>query len=81
LKTYLFRIELEPDEEKWAAHCPALLEKGGATWGHTREEALNNIRDVIQMVVQSLVERGEPIPETPADQVQVIIEDKVAVTV
>jgi len=81
LKTYLFQVVLEPDEDKWAAHCPALLDKGGATWGHTQEEALNNIRDVVQVVVQSLVEHGEPIPETPPDQVQVIVEDKVAVTV
>jgi predicted RNase H-like HicB family nuclease len=39
-----------------------LEEKGGATWGKTREEALGNIREVAQMVIESMLEDGEPLP-------------------
>ena len=81
MTTYIFKVVVEPDEDKWSAYCPALLEQGGATWGNTKEEALQHIHEVVQMVVQSLVEHGEPIPESPADEVQVSPESKVAVTI
>jgi len=59
MKTYVFKIVLEPDEERWFAYCPALEKKGGATWGYTRDEALKNIREVIEMTIGFLV--GAPI--------------------
>jgi len=43
MKTYNFRIVVEPDGERWHAYCPALVRQGGATWGHTQQEALKNI--------------------------------------
>ena len=33
------------------------------------------------MVVESLIEHGEPIPESPSDQMQVTVAPRVAVTV
>ena len=81
MKTYNFKIVMEPDGERWLAYCPALVEKGGATWGHTKQEALKNIQEVVQMVVESLVEHGEALPTEPADQVQVSGEPQVAVVV
>jgi len=45
VKTYLFRVVIEPDDGKWRAYCPALEEKGAATWGNTFEEALKNIQE------------------------------------
>ena len=33
------------------------------------------------MVVESLTEHGQPVPEGPSDQVQVTIEPRVAITV
>jgi len=80
-KSYVFRVVVEPDEDRWHAYAPALVSQGGATWGYTREEALANIGDVVQMVVESLVEHGEPIPEEPEDEVQVFSEPRVAVTI
>jgi predicted RNase H-like HicB family nuclease len=52
---------LEPDEDAqgnsaWHAYCPALESLGGATSGRTRDEALRNINQVVQMVVQEFVE-------------------------
>ena len=81
MKTYTFKVVVEPDEDRWHAYCPALLQKGGATWGYTEKEALKNIREVVQMVVESLLEHGDPIPEQPGEQVEVSLQPKVAVTV
>ena len=63
MTTYIFKVVVEPDEDKWSAYCPALLKQGAATWGNTEEEALRHIHEVVQMVVQTLLEDGEPIPE------------------
>ena len=60
MKTYNYSIVVEPDGERWHAFCPALVQHGAATWGHTRPEALRNIQEVVQMVVESLKEHGEP---------------------
>jgi predicted RNase H-like HicB family nuclease len=60
----------------------ALVERGGATWGMTPEEALANLETVVKMVVASLAEHGEPIAETaPSGSVEVSTEPLVAVTV
>jgi predicted RNase H-like HicB family nuclease len=80
-KSYVFKVVVEPDEDRWHAYAPALVGQGGATWGYTREEALKNITEVVQMVVESLAEHGDMIPEEPEDQVQVFSEPRVAVTV
>ena len=81
MKTYNFRIVVEPDGERWHAYCPALVGQGAATWGHTQLEALKNIQEVVQMVVESLMEHGEALPTEPADQVHVSGEPQVAVIV
>src|SRR5258708_2574609 len=81
MQTYTFKVVVEPDEDRWHAYCPALIRQGGATWGHTPEEALKNIEDVVKMVVESLRENGESVPEGPSGQVSVYLEPLVAVTV
>lgn len=81
MKTYIFRIVIEPDEDRWFAYCPILEEKGAATWGYTKEEALKNIKEVIEMVVESMIEHGEKIPEEPEREVKISSEPLVAVTV
>ena len=81
MKTYVFRVVVEPDEDCWFAYCPVLEEKGGATWGCTKEEALRNIREVVEMTIESLIEHGEPVPEEPEAEVRISPEPLVAVTV
>jgi len=81
MKSYSFKVVVEPDGERWHAYCPALVRQGGATWGYTRQEAVRNIQEVVQMVVESLVEHGEAVPEEPSDQVHVLSEPQVAVIV
>ena len=80
-KTYVFNVVIEPGKDVWSAYCPALLTAGAATWGYTREEAINSIEEVVKMVVGSLIDHGEQVPEEPADQVQLATEPRVAVNV
>ena len=70
MKSYIFPVTLEPDEDVWRAYVPDLESKGAATWGHTKEEALHNIQEVAQMVIEVLLEDGEPLPPsvTVSDQ-------------
>lgn len=82
MTTYTFIAVVEPDEDRWYAYCPALVRRGGTTWGETREEALANLEQVVKMVVASMVEHGEPIVEgAPKGTAWVSEEPLVAVTV
>ena len=73
MKTYTFKIVLETDEDfdgnpsGWHAYCPALERQGASTWGATESEALKNINEVVRMVVESMLEHGEHLPEGPPD--------------
>ena len=62
MKSHVFRVVLEQDEDAWRTFIPELESKGAATWGHTKQEALRNIHDVAKMVIGSLLENGEPLP-------------------
>ena len=75
--SYVYRVVLEPDGEGWFVHSPTLNKKGGATWGRTKEEALEKINEVIGMILEELIEEGEAIPE----DVAVSQEPLVAVTI
>lgn len=81
MKTYLFRVVVEPDDDRWVAYCPALEEKGGATWGRTYEEALENIQVAVRLTIESMRAHGESIPDGPEQDVRVMSEPAVAVTV
>lgn len=61
MKSYVFRVVLEPDADKWRAYVPELEVKGAATWGHTKEEAMRNIQEVVRMVIEAVREDGEPV--------------------
>ena len=80
MRNYLFRVVVEPDEDRWHAYCPALEDVGGATWGNTREEALKNIREVVELITEELIEDGEHIPEALENEVQIFAEPRVMVT-
>ncbi len=71
LKSYTFRVVLErdkwPDEPEevavWRAYVPALEEKGAATWGSTREEALQNLQEILVVILEELLREGQPLPQ------------------
>ena len=77
MKSYIFKVVLEqdkwPDEPNeaavWRAYVPALAHKGAASWGQTQNEALDNLRTALEMVIGHLRETGQPIPETPSEEV------------
>jgi len=77
VRSYVFKVVVEPDEDKWHASIPELENRGAATWGRTREEALQNIQEVAQMVIEEMLEDGEPVPAG----VVMYEEPRVAVTV
>lgn len=65
MKSYVVKVVIEDDEfedgrKAFHAYCPAI--QGARTWGFTREEALDNIRTVVKMALDSLVKEGKPIP-------------------
>ena len=77
LTTDTFKVVVEPDEERWRACVPSLEHLGAATWGYSREEALEHIREVLEMVVAELVEEGKALP----GEVQVSEEPLISITV
>ncbi len=77
MKSYVFRVVLQQDEDVWRAFIPELEAKGASTWGNTKEEALRNIHEVAQMVIEALLEDGEPLPPRTTE----IDQPVVAVTV
>jgi predicted RNase H-like HicB family nuclease len=64
MKTYLFDIELEPDQEGWRAFHPPLEDIGASTWGKSKEEALNNIQEVLSLILDELSEEEKPLAHT-----------------
>ncbi|RLC71531.1 MAG: type II toxin-antitoxin system HicB family antitoxin [Chloroflexi bacterium] len=58
----VFRVRavLEPDEDGFHAFCPGL--PGCHTWGSTKAEALENLREAASLYLESLIAHGEPIP-------------------
>ena len=80
MQTYTFRVLIEPDEDRWLAYCPALDHYAAETWGYTKDEARKNIHEVIRMVVEDLLEEGDPIPKESCDSSRVSSE-QVAVSV
>ena len=75
MTSYVLRVVLEPDEDAWRAYVPDLEARGAATWGTSREEALRNIQEVAQMVVENMIEDGEALPEST------VVSDEPAVAV
>ena len=87
MKSYLFKVVFEqdkwPDEPDakaiWRAYIPAL--PAAHAWGDTQQEALANLKNAVDLIIEDLQERGEPIPTEPHPQVQISDEPLLAVTV
>ena len=62
MNTYVFKIELEQEEDgRWSATVPAL--PGCFSWGYTREEALETIEENVRAWLEVLRDKGEPFRE------------------
>ena len=85
LRSYTFRVVIKEDPFEdgtmaYHAYCPALRHHGASTWGYTQAEALKNIHEVVQLVLESMLKHGEPIPTEPKHDVRVSSEPLVTVT-
>jgi predicted RNase H-like HicB family nuclease len=61
MKTYIFPVELEQEEDgRWSAVVQSL--PGCATWGYTKEEALKALQEATQAYIQTLLEQGRQVP-------------------
>lgn len=57
---HVFEVVVEREGDRFHAYCPVL--KGCHTWGHTREEAIQYIKEAVELYVEELIEAGDPIP-------------------
>lgn len=59
--TYVFKAELEEEEDgRWSSWIDAL--PGCAAWGYTRDEAWQALQDGVEIFVESMLDRGLPVP-------------------
>lgn len=74
MKTYNFKVMIEPDETGgYVVSCPSL--PGCYSQGDTVEEALANIKEAILLCLEDMEAMGEEIPDpskTLIDSVTVI---------
>ena len=69
--TYTIILQPESDPEfkgYYNVSVPAL--PGSFSYGETRQAALKNIREAIELYIEDLEASGEPIPEDRVEQVQ-----------
>jgi predicted RNase H-like HicB family nuclease len=63
MRTYTFVFSPEP-EGGYTVTCPAL--PGLVTYGETLEQARQMARDAMEGLIEVMIEKGEPIPESDA---------------
>lgn len=62
MRIYDFKVMLEPDETGgYVAVCPALA--GCYSQGETVEQAMVNIKEAVELCLEDMRARGEPIPD------------------
>ena len=65
-----YTVILEPGEDGYiVVNAPAL--PGCITQGKTREEALKNAREAIELYIEVLKEDNEPIPRDTGTEVEI----------
>ncbi|OGF54952.1 MAG: hypothetical protein A2Z21_02845 [Candidatus Fraserbacteria bacterium RBG_16_55_9] len=87
MKSYTFKVVLEkdkwpeePDEKAvWRAYIPAL--PAAHAWGDSQQQALENLRNAVELILEDMVERGEPIPDELRPQVKISTKPLITVTV
>ncbi len=78
MKTLVLRVALKEEEDgRWSASIPSL--PGCSSWGYSRQEALENIKDAAEIYLEDMIAAGEGLP-IPSDEIEVINEPAVAVS-
>jgi len=66
------QVMIYPGEDGyWVAECPTL--PGCISQGETREAAIQNIREAIEVYTEALEEDGLPVPEKKYESLLVVI--------
>ncbi|MBI5959717.1 MAG: type II toxin-antitoxin system HicB family antitoxin [Chloroflexi bacterium] len=66
------QIVIIPAEEGgYIVECPSL--PGCYSQGETLDEAINNIKEAIELYIDVLNEDGKPIPEDKLDRVMMVV--------
>jgi predicted RNase H-like HicB family nuclease len=68
MKTYVFRVVIEPDEDRFYAEIPALPDCH--SWGYTYEEALKNMKEAAELCLETMIEDGQSIPEEDSQTIR-----------
>jgi predicted RNase H-like HicB family nuclease len=69
---YQRQVIIEPDETGgYVISCPSL--PGCHSQGESIDEALENIRDAIELYIEVLIEDSLPVPEDTLDRVLVVV--------
>ncbi|MFH0755349.1 MAG: type II toxin-antitoxin system HicB family antitoxin [bacterium] len=61
MKSYTYRVIIEEDGKYFHGYVPALL--GCHTFGKTMEDTRKNLREAIELYLESLIKIKEKIPE------------------
>ena len=62
MTTYIFPLDIEEEEDgRWSADIPAL--PGCAVGCYPREHVLESLQEAAQMMLEMMVEYGDPLPE------------------
>lgn len=66
------QVILYPGEDGyWVVECPSL--SGCISQGKTKEEAIQNIKEAIELYIEDLVANGEPVPEDKLDRLVAVV--------
>ncbi|GAB4580310.1 MAG: hypothetical protein Fur0022_30500 [Anaerolineales bacterium] len=66
------QVMIYPGEDGyWVAECPTL--PGCISQGETRETAIQNIREAIEVYIEALEEDGLPVPEEKYESLLVVV--------
>ena len=61
MRSFIFQAQLEQDSDgRWSAWIDSL--SGCATWGFTKKQALDALRDAAQAYIEVLLEKGGSVP-------------------
>lgn len=72
ISKYQRQVIIEPDETGgYVISCPSL--PGCHSQGETIDEALENIRDAIELYIEVLLEDSLPVPEDTLERVLVVV--------
>jgi antitoxin HicB len=78
MKTLILKVILKEEEDgRSSASIPAL--SGCSSWGYSKQEALDNIKDAVEIYIEDMVDAGEGIPSS-SDTLEIIEEPAVAVS-